>query len=222
MARHYLNLNVARTGQRFGMLTVLGHSGKVVRYAHYWTCRCDCGAEKAVSAPALVKGAIISCGCYNRSRLGNQVRTHGATDSRMYMSWCNMLRRCNNPSHRKFHRYGGRGITVCERWLTFANFKQDMLATYADDLTLDRIDNNGPYSPDNCRWATNSQQAINRHTTVWIDTPRGRMCLKEIADAAGIGPEAVRKRYRAGWPIEDLFLPSGAVRHRRLSYSLLT
>ena len=143
------------TGKRFGMLVVLRrderHHGRHIR----WICRCDCGLpEKSVRGGHLNAGRAKSCGC-------NANITHGMHGSREYKSWEMMIQRCTNERYDKFSYYGGRGITVCERWLKFKNFFADMGKRPAD-RSLDRIDVNGNYEPQNCRWATKSEQMFNR------------------------------------------------------------
>lgn len=157
------------TGQRFGRLKVKALTLKIGRKVK-WICRCDCGTPLIVHAGDLRSGNTKSCGCLQveRAREANTVHRHGEGSYRNgrtpeFIAWQNMVARCSNPQHPSFRYYGGRGINVCERWRSsYENFLADMGRRPSPDLTLDRINNNGNYEPDNCRWATHSDQMRNR------------------------------------------------------------
>ena len=122
-----------------------------------------------------------------------------------YRRWSDMRYRCSNPNFAAYKNYGGRGITVCDRWQTFANFYEDMFPTFVKGAHIDRIDNNGPYSPENCRWATPKQNARNTRRNKWVDTPEGPMVLTEAAERYGIRPDTLWCRLKNGCDPQKLF-----------------
>lgn len=149
-------------GQIFGRLTVIGRSTVKSGDCFKWTCQCDCGKTKAVDGGNLRHGRTTSCGCIQKERAAASNMTHGAVRSPEYKSWQAMKTRCLNPRNRKFPDYGGRGITICQEWVNdFTIFLWDMGPRPAGH-TLDRKDNDGPYSKTNCRWATSLMQRHNR------------------------------------------------------------
>lgn len=156
------------TGQRFGHLTVLERAEKGKFSGAYWLCRCDCGAEKIIRGLTLKNGRTQSCGCLQKevaSQLCTKMRNkHGGHGSRLYRIWKNMHSRCYNANVGNYSYYGGRGITICNEWLNdFSAFRAWALSHgYQDDLTIDRIDVNGNYYPDNCRWVTMKEQNANQ------------------------------------------------------------
>lgn len=153
------------TGQRFGRLTALGYSPSIGTRSR-WIFRCDCSEVCQILQSNVIRGLTVSCGCRMRETRANTYR-HGfktrANTATEYRIWRGMIDRCTNQNNRFWHRYGGRGITVCQRWREdFLNFYADMGQRPDPSLTLDREDNDGNYEPSNCRWATRSQQAKNR------------------------------------------------------------
>lgn len=184
-------------GQIFGRLTVIGEEGR------YAICRCVCGNVTKVKSHPLRSGNTTSCGCYNRSqlKLGNVRRTHGMRSHPLYSVWKEMRRRCTSQQRDDFKNYGGRGISVCERWNDFALFVADM-GERPPAMTIERIDNNLGYDKANCRWASRADQNRNRRFNRIIDVGGMRMILAQAARLTGIGEATIRKRLKLGWSVE--------------------
>jgi hypothetical protein len=151
LTHHRLN------GQRFGLLLVLGRSGKKSNSV-LLLCKCDCGNEKEIRAEGLSLGRVVSCGCYHKKNH----TTHNSYRTPEYLTWTSMWQRCTNTKSRAFKWYGARGISICERWSDFEAFLEDMGAKPGPEYSIDRIDNDGNYEPGNCRWTTNDVQALNK------------------------------------------------------------
>jgi hypothetical protein len=159
---------IDRTGQRFGRWAVLARHPQELRCDSrhiLWECRCDCGAERVVRGGDLRSGHSTSCGCRSRELFVERNTKHGHARrgnlTQAYHCWVSMHQRCDNPRNRNYANYGGRGITVCERWKTFVNFLADM-GEPPPGMSLDRVDNNGNYEKSNCRWTTRIQQNRNQ------------------------------------------------------------
>lgn len=152
------------TGQRFGRLVVLGRAENSRSGQAMWKCKCDCGQEIIAPGNDLRRGHTHSCGCFRKDKTLETHTVHGGNGTRLHNIWCAMKQRCYYPSYQCYKDYGGRGITVCDEWKDdFSAFRNWALSHgYQDDLSIDRIDNDKGYSPDNCRWATATEQRQNR------------------------------------------------------------
>lgn len=191
------------TGQRFGRLIALKatdeRSGKFI----VWECLCDCGTTKLISSPSLRLGRTKSCGCLRKETTVRRFTTHGRAGTNLYTTWSKMIARCNDPEDRKWHRYGARGITVCERWLKFENFLADM-GDKPPGTTLDRENNDGNYDPNNCRWATQKTQQNNRSTNRVFTAFGLTMNMMQWAEHFGIPYCTIQRRVARHWPIEKI------------------
>jgi hypothetical protein len=190
---------VDRTGCIYGSLTVVGYMGMEGRSIARWLCMCACGEESVVNGSNLKSGSTKSCGC-QRNKF-NRV-THGLSKTAEYRVWRGMLTRCGNPKDHTYHNYGGRGITVCERWLKFKNFSADMGRRPSKDHSIDRINNNGNYEPENCRWATIAEQRSNQRTNTLLTYQGRTQIMKAWASELGILPSTLRERLVRGWTTE--------------------
>lgn len=183
-------------GDKFGRLTFVCKTDRKTNDNHLiglW--RCDCGELAEISNTRVRNGYTKSCGCLNFDTATG--RTHGMRYTGAYASWSSAKDRATNKKSKDFHRYGGIGIGICERWLSFENFYNDM-GERPEGYSLDRIDPNKGYEPGNCRWATPKQQAMNRRDLVVIATPAGEMPLVEYAEKIGISKGAAHLRLKRG------------------------
>jgi hypothetical protein len=169
-------------GRKFGQLTAIRYSGSRESKV-WWLCKCDCGTEKEIRAGSLMAGLSNSCGCLLPRITAKRNLTHGMSYSPEYAIWSSMRDRCRNKQNAHYKYYGGRGISVCERWAeNFEAFYQDM-GPRPQSLTLDRINNDGNYEPGNCRWATRSQQSANRRKYTLSNEACARRSSRRRTDA---------------------------------------
>lgn len=202
--------------ERYGRLSVLRKMGS------RWECRCDCGAIKTVARKEIMRrvGALQSCGCLQRETIAaigrERNRTHGQKNTATYRSWTAMRNRCNNPRNVAYANYGGRGICIDPRWDSFELFLNDM-GERPDGYSIDRIDNNGNYCPENCRWANFVAQSRNRRTNTTLMFEGESMTMAEASERFGISSDSIRYRLSAGWSAHQALTTPVDASKRRLT-----
>lgn len=192
MARYILSV-----GMRFGMLTIIGIAQDTPRV---WLCRCDCGEEKSIRNRSLGSGNSKSCGCGRNIAVRLAITKHGYSGTRIYNIWSGMMDRCYEPSHHSYGNYGGRGIRVCERWHDVQTFAADMLPI-PTGRTLDRVNNDGNYTPENCRWATPSEQQRNTRRARRLTFDGRTESIATWAEEKGMSLQTLLMRLRV-WPVD--------------------
>ena len=200
-------------GRRFGRLVVVGIDDRGVKRTYYF-CQCDCGNTKSVRSDGLLSGAVQSCGCMKREQDRENLTAnhkHKMSHTRPYEIWQGMKKRCYNQHDARYDRYGGRGITVCDEWRNDfkAFYKWALENGYADNLTIDRIDNDKGYSPDNCRWADAETQCRNRASNINITIGNATKTLTEWCEIFELDYATIHARYKHDKfkGIDDLFNP---------------
>jgi hypothetical protein len=196
------------TGKKFGRLTVISDSGeRDYDGAILWSCICDCGVSKRLRTQSLTISNVKSCGCL-RNEISKAVNTiHNYHGTRIYKIWDDMHQRCTNKNNTNFHHYGGRGITISEEWKNFEVFKDwAVINGYHENLSIDRINNNKGYSPDNCRWTTSLEQGRNKRSNRMITIEDETKCLSEWVEKFNLKYGTVFGRIRKGDPPELWFL----------------
>lgn len=189
------------TGQKIGMLTAVSLVERRESRNHLWLWKCECGGESVSGIRDVRKGHTKSCGCLHKAWLADRNRRHGGTlnERRTYRSWKDMRARCRNPENHDYPDYGGRGISVCDRWDDFAAFLSDM-GPRPEGKTIDRIDHNGDYTPGNCRWADAETQANNKRANHVVKSGE---TLAQASRRAGLSASKVWYRLKAGYSLEE-------------------
>ncbi len=199
-----VKININQRFERLVVLEKLNERDKIGNIQ--WLCKCDCGKTTTVAGTSLVHGRTRSCGC-----LAIEVRTriNKRTGTRLYSIWKNMKKRCLNENDPNYPSYGGRGIKICDEWVNdFEKFKQWSLKNgYKDNLTIDRINNDGNYSPENCRWADWFRQARNTRKTIRITNNSVTKSIDDWCEIKGLSKNTVLGRIKRGWDEKDLLKP---------------
>ncbi len=198
------------SGEKFNRWTVISEAEPKIRKGNRrirrWNCVCECGTKRVVFEKSLVDGSSRSCGCYHREIMkdvGKCNRTHGMTDSRLYRIYRNMLDRCYDKNNIRYENYGGKGIIVVKEWHTFEAFMKWALANgYTDKLSIDRIDLDGNYAPDNCRWADAITQANNKSNNTNYTYNGETHTIAEWARIVNMPYKKLWKRFHIGWSVE--------------------
>lgn len=196
------------TGKTFGKLFVIEYIGKISG-ANKWLCRCECGSLKAISGHSLRAGTTISCGCERKKRATASNTKHGQANTRLYQVWHKMKQRCDNPNVKQYKNYGGRGISYCAEWGEFSVFYEWAKTKYKPGLTIERVDVDKNYSPDNCRFATNTEQQNNRRNNHFITYKGQKKTIAEWSIISGIDRRTIASRIDTrGWdPIKAITTP---------------
>jgi len=196
------------SGMQFGAWTAVVEANRRSKGHVYWLCRCVCGVERDVMAIHLRGGKTTNCGCLKVEKFRARITKHGEAGSRTHRIWSLMKGRCSNPNLPEYKHYGERGITVCERWQSFENFLADM-GEAPPGLSIDRIDNNKGYAPDNCRWATQSEQARNTRRARNLTLNGRTQHMNAWAEELGVSVSRLRWRLDNGWSHERILLTPG-------------
>lgn len=191
------------TGQRFGHLVGIAPTPED---RSSFLFRCDCGATKTIRKSAVASGLTVTCGAcsYHHNNLSEKHTTHGMSRTGFYEQYRGMIKRCTDPNAINFADYGGRGIAVCDEWKRFEAFRDWAIASgWREGLTLDRIDNDGPYSPTNCRWVTSEAQQRNKRSNLMLEYRGETKTAVEWSEILGIPRKTLYERIRRGWSVED-------------------
>lgn len=205
-------------GKKFGELVVVRQAPTGERGYLRWECKCSCGQMIEVDGDRLRAGQRTACGVANHY-LNKPSAKYSREDWKTeYVAWANMKQRCNSSKHKRYKDYGGRGITVCERWKKFENFADDMGPKPSPIHSLDRKDANGNYEPENCKWSTPTEQARNRRRTVFVEHEGRRQKMADLIATAKVPSCTVWHRVKWGWPIDEaLNIPKGGRPTKRVA-----
>lgn len=189
---------------QYNRWTVLNYGHIATKQNIYLNCKCSCGIIRLVRKTALIHGRSKSCGCLTREINSYVNKTHGLSKTMLYKAWNSMIGRCTRKTDPAYYRYGGIGISICDRWLDFQCFYDDNVSLFSHGLTIDRIDNYKGYSPDNCRWVTKSEQTENKKNTIFLTLNGVKKRIPEWSKIIGLPYELIRKRLKWGWSDEKI------------------
>ena len=200
---------IGMIGERFGDLLVMREAGRAGDGKIKWISQCGCGSEFAATGVRIRSGEVITCPACSAERVRLSVQTHGERTSSEYRAWTHAKSRCFNSNVPEFKNYGGRGISMCDRWRnSFERFLEDMGRRLSSGHSIDRIDVNGNYEPGNCRWATSKEQANNKRCNRLIEISGETRTMAQWADLAGLSRETMLKRVKKGFTGKSLIAPS--------------
>lgn len=198
-------------GKQFGRLTVIGRDEDHIypsgKKRAKWICECNCKEHNIISVlqTGLMNGHTNSCGCLRKENTSNMFKKTGHSETHLYYIWCGIKARCQNPNNKSYHNYGGRGIKVCEEWDDYLNFEKWALSHgYKDGLSIERINVNGDYSPDNCEWITMKDQQYNKQDTMYVDYNGEHIKLYDLCKKLDLRYGLIRNRItKYGFTIEE-------------------
>ena len=219
------------SGQTFGNITVIKRDGSYTicngKHTPKWLCRCNfCGKLFHVNTYRIKALRLKSCGCQTTNLIREKSKFHGLGGTRLSYIWRDMRKRCYNPKSESYKNYGGRGVRICDEWLDDAGFlnfyKWAMENGYNDNLTIDRINNNDHYKPDNCRWVTKSENTNNRRNHVFVEFNGEILNLTQLARKLNVNPRTISKQKTRGWSLEKILRKAGVTDENILLHSCFT
>lgn len=190
------------SGQKFNSLLVIEHAGRNHIGKHIYLCKCDCGKSVILRGEDVKSGNTKSCGCLRSKMVADKNFKHGYAHTPMYNVWSSIKARCLNHNDKQYSDYGGRGITICESWMQYENFHDDMINTYKHGLSIERVDNNKGYGKENCIWADRITQANNKRRNRFMEYDGEKMTVSQMAKKYNIHPSVLQSRLRVGWSVE--------------------
>ncbi len=209
----------ASAGDRYSQLTIIKEVEAVIlsdKPARQVLCVCDCGTEKVVRLDQIRREVVKSCGCLLSRAAFKHGGWNGGSRTPTYRTWLTMRSRCLNANASDYDRYGGRGITICERWSDYSEFLADMGERPSESHSIDRIDPNGHYEPSNCRWATMKEQGRNRRNNRRLTHGGETLCVAEWSDRVGLSASTISRRLARGYTVEEaLTIPKGGKNRAR-------